>query len=151
MVGRDEMEADDARLAAEIDVEEVDAPVDESETEGGGPSEPEEEEASFTADADAVLIHDADAEDAEELRLAGEAAALVEAVKTVSEDDEGEVAPGGGVRELAELMAIIEALIFVSDEPLTPKAMAEVLGEERGWIEMAVEELSKEFNERQGG
>ncbi|HEV2763576.1 MAG TPA: SMC-Scp complex subunit ScpB [Pyrinomonadaceae bacterium] len=147
MVGREEFEAHDALLAAEIDVEEVDAPVDDSETEGEGAPEAEEE-ASFTADADAVLIHDADAEDAEELRLASEAAALVEAVQTVGDD---EVAPGGVVREMAELMAIVEALIFVSDEPLTAKAMAEVLGEERGWIEMAVEELSKEFNERQGG
>src|SRR3712207_4290900 len=113
MVGRDEMEADDARLAAEIDVEEVDAPVDESETEGEGAPEAEEEEASFTADADAILIHDADAEDAEELRLASEAAALVESVKTVGDEDD-EVAPGGGVRDMAELMAIVEALIFVS-------------------------------------
>ena len=139
-----------AVLAAEIDVEETDTPVDESETEGGGGGpEADEEEASFTADADAVLIHDADAEDAaEEARLAREAAALVEAVGGAGDD---EVAPGGGVREMAELMAIIEALVFVSDEPLTVKAIAEVLGEERGWIEVAVQELAKEFNERQGG
>ncbi|MDQ3804908.1 MAG: SMC-Scp complex subunit ScpB, partial [Acidobacteriota bacterium] len=64
---------------------------------------------------------------------------------------EGGVAPGGQPRELAELMAVCEALIFVSDEPLTAKALADVLKEERGWVQVAVEELAKEFNERNGG
>jgi segregation and condensation protein B len=95
-----------------------------------------------------VVIHDADAEDrAEELarrraevKAAGEAAA--------SED---EVAPGGQPRELAELMSVCEALIFVSDEPLPLKALADLLGEEKGWVRVAVESLAKEFNERGGG
>ena len=52
---------------------------------------------------------------------------------------------------MAEMMAIIEALIFVSEEPLSAKTLAEVLREERGWVEMAVEELAKEFNDRNGG
>ena len=52
---------------------------------------------------------------------------------------------------MAELMAIIEALIFVSEEPLSVKALTDVLREDRGWIQVAVEELAKEFNERQGG
>ena len=84
-----------------------------------------------------VIIHDADAEDRAELAR-GEAAG------------EDEVAPGG-VRSMAELMAVCEALIFVAEEPLSAKTMAEVLGEECGYVEMAVEELAKEFNERQGG
>ncbi|MER3427276.1 MAG: SMC-Scp complex subunit ScpB [Pyrinomonas sp.] len=70
-----------------------------------------------------------------------------------------EVAPDGpeavpttsSARSMAELMAIIEALIFVSAEPLSVKAMAEVLGEDRGWVETAVEALAREFNERGGG
>jgi len=49
------------------------------------------------------------------------------------------------------MMAIIEALIFVSEEPLSVKALAEVLKEDYGWIEVAVEGLSKEFNARNGG
>ena len=44
---------------------------------------------------------------------------------------------------LAELMALAEALIFVADEPITSKLLAEVLEEERESIEAAVEELQK--------
>ena len=89
-----------------------------------------------------VIIHDADAEDRAEARGA-------EVVDSPDEDDE--VAPGGAARSMAELMAVIEALIFVSEEPLSPKALADVLKEERGWVEVAVGELAKEFNERNGG
>src|SRR5918912_1501283 len=95
-----------------------------------------------------VVIHDADAEDrAEELaRQRAEAAAA-----GIDEESGGEVAPGGQPRELAELVAICEALIFVSEEPLSVKALADLLREERGWVQVAVEELAKEFNERGGG
>ena len=91
-----------------------------------------------------VVIHDADAEDRAEAR-ASEGAAVGD-----DAEDDGEVAPGGA-RSMAELMSVIEALIFVSEEPLTPKALAEVLKEERGWVEVAVVELAREFNERNGG
>jgi segregation and condensation protein B len=96
----------------------------------------------------AVVIHDADAEDrAEELaRRRAEAKAAGE-----GDASEDEVAPGGQPRELAELMSVCEALIFVSDEPLPLKALADLLGEEKGWVRVAVEELAKEFNERGGG
>jgi segregation and condensation protein B len=95
-----------------------------------------------------VVIHDADAEDAlEEARL--RAAAGEE--KTVEQRAEvAEDAPHG-VRSMAELMGIIEAIIFVSEEPLSAKALADVLKEDRGWVEVAVEELAKEFNARNGG
>ena len=68
-----------------------------------------------------------------------------------SEATDGEVAPGGGPRELAELVAICEALIYVSDEPIPTKALADVLKEDKGWVQVAVEELAKEFNERNSG
>ncbi|HEV2706082.1 MAG TPA: SMC-Scp complex subunit ScpB [Pyrinomonadaceae bacterium] len=102
-------------------------------------------------DEDEVTIFDADAEDAAELAARLRAAAT--SAETVGEEaSEAEVAPGGGgPREMAELIAIIEALIFVSEEPLPVKTMAEVLKEERGWVQVAVEELAKEFNERNGG
>ena len=67
------------------------------------------------------------------------------------EKEETERAATPGARSLSELMAIIEALIFVSEEPLSVKTMADILGEDRGWIETAVEALAKEFNERGGG
>jgi segregation and condensation protein B len=107
-----------------------------------------EEEAEFADEEREVVIHDADAEDRDEerarLRDEGEGDDAAAAA-------EGEVAPGGRPRELAELMAVCEALIFVSDEPLSAKALADVLKEERGWVQVAVEELAKEFNERNGG
>ena len=98
-------------------------------------SEEQEIETAGTAE---IIIHDADAEDRAEQAAATE---------TTTDDD---VAPGGA-RSLAELMAICEALIFVAEEPLPAKTIAEVLAEERGYVEMAVEELAKEFNERNGG
>jgi segregation and condensation protein B len=105
-------------------------------------------------DEDEVSIFDADAEDAAELaahlRATAAAATTEESVEEEASDAQ-EVAPGGGPREMVELIAIIEALIFVSEEPLPVKTMAEVLKEERGWVQVAVEELAKEFNERNGG
>src|SRR5437868_8084523 len=89
-----------------------------------------------------IVIHDADAEDRADERAAR--------ATTDEADGDDEVAPGGA-RSMAELMSIIEALIFVSEEPLPAKAIAEVLAEERGWVETALEGLAQEFNERNGG
>jgi len=93
-------------------------------------------------------VFDADAEDrAEEFeRMRAESAA---SQPTETTDDE--VAPGGQPRELAELVAVCEALIFVSEDPLPVKAIADILKEDKGWVQVAVEELAKEFNERNGG
>jgi segregation and condensation protein B len=105
----------------------------------------EQLELEIEADED-VVIHDADAEDARE-------AAALSAPEQASDNaspDEDLNAPSS-VRSMAELMATIEALIFVSDEPLSLKTMGDVLKEDRGWIQAAVEELSKEFNERNSG
>jgi segregation and condensation protein B len=55
------------------------------------------------------------------------------------------------IQSSAERMAIIEALIFVSDEPLSAKTIADVLKEDRAVIEAAVAELADEFNARNGG
>lgn len=102
---------------------------------------------------DEIVLHDADAEDLAE-RMAAlererrERATTVDGV--VGDDDDG-IAPGGQPRSMAELMGIIEALVFVSEEPISAKTLAEVLREERGWVEVAVQELAKEFNERNAG
>jgi segregation and condensation protein B len=92
-----------------------------------------------------IIIHDADAEDA-----------LEEAASRAENNGDGsapieETDTPHNVRSMAEMMAIIEALIFVSEEPLSVKALADVLKEDRGWIEMALDELVKEFNARNGG
>jgi segregation and condensation protein B len=55
------------------------------------------------------------------------------------------------VQNAAERMAIIEALIFVSEEPLSAKVVADVLREDRAGVEAALAELAKEFNGRNGG
>ena len=51
----------------------------------------------------------------------------------------------------AQLVALAEALIFVADEPITIKLLAEVLEEEREVVTAAVEELRKEYESRESG
>ena len=50
-----------------------------------------------------------------------------------------------------ERAAVIEALIFVSDEPLSVKAIADVLKEDKQVIGEAMTALAEEFNARNGG
>jgi segregation and condensation protein B len=54
-------------------------------------------------------------------------------------------------RGMAELIAVVEALIFVADEPITTKLLSEVLDEDRDAIEAAVIELQKEYEGRESG
>ena len=106
----------------------------------------------FETEMEEIIIHDADAEDAAEAAALRRASRGPDEIAEENDAFAGEMITGrDGAREMAELMAIIEALIFVSEEPLTVKTLAEVLGEERGWVIVAVEELAKEFNERNGG
>ena len=111
--------------------------------------EPQEALTNGEDESEGVVIHDADTEDAlEEARLRAERDKQ-EAIAPDSSSTEDESTPS--VRGMAELIAIVEALIFVSEEPLSTKAIADVLKEDKGWIEMAVEELAREFNSRQSG
>lgn len=54
-------------------------------------------------------------------------------------------------RSLAEISAVVEALIFVADDPISVKTISEVLNEERNLIQSVIENLSAEFSERGGG
>jgi segregation and condensation protein B len=54
-------------------------------------------------------------------------------------------------RTPAELVAIVEALVFVADEPVTTRLLADVLDEEKESIEAAFEELSREYESRESG
>jgi segregation and condensation protein B len=54
-------------------------------------------------------------------------------------------------RSISEIVAIVEALIFVSDEPLSVKLLADILEEDRETVEAAVEELKSEYDVREGG
>ncbi|MEK6336521.1 MAG: SMC-Scp complex subunit ScpB [Acidobacteriota bacterium] len=58
-----------------------------------------------------------------------------------------------GEREIsrAELKGIAEALIFVADEPISAKSIADVLKVEREAVETAIGELAKEYERRNGG
>jgi segregation and condensation protein B len=51
----------------------------------------------------------------------------------------------------AERAAVIEALIFVSEEPLTVKHIADVLKEDKDVINQTLAALAEEFNARNGG
>ncbi len=113
------------------------------------PAEAADDDDEDDDDEEDIVIYDADAEDAAEK--------LAEMRREMAKTDEGgeagnsdDIAPGGS-RSMSELISIIESLIFVSEEPLPTKTLAEVLKEDRGWVEVAVEELAKEFNERNGG
>ncbi|MEP6741398.1 MAG: SMC-Scp complex subunit ScpB [bacterium] len=55
------------------------------------------------------------------------------------------------VQNSAERLGVIEALIFVSEEPISPKTIAELLREDRSVVDGALAELSQEFNGRNGG
>lgn len=55
------------------------------------------------------------------------------------------------VRSTVELVALVEALIFVADEPVTAKLLAEVLDDDRERVLAAVEELQREYGSRESG
>jgi segregation and condensation protein B len=77
--------------------------------------------------------------------------ALVAAESTAAEAAESDGSPSYAVQNEAERIAIIEALIFVSEEPLSTKTIGEVLKEDREVVEKAIAELEREFNGRNGG
>ena len=67
-------------------------------------------------------------------------------------DEQGEDdGPLSAPQSNAERAAIVEALIFVSDEPLSVKMIADVLKEEKHVINETVVALAEEFNGRTGG
>jgi len=68
-----------------------------------------------------------------------------------TQEEEADEGPLSSPQSQAERAAVIEALIFVSDEPLSVRAIAEVLKEEKDVIKEAVAALAQEFNARNGG
>ena len=54
-------------------------------------------------------------------------------------------------RTPAELVALVEALVFVADEPITTKMIAEVLEEEKDAVRAAVDQLQAEYEARESG
>ena len=80
------------------------------------------------------------------------AAMVAEAEQSSTTEDEGEDdGPISAPQSQAERASIIEALIFVSDEPLSVKAIADVLKEDKQVVAETVAALAEEFNGRNGG
>jgi segregation and condensation protein B len=91
-----------------------------------------------------------------EHHLMGERA---KAVKLNEIEDEVEVLEAGEAEQIeghrqptsAELKGTAEALIFVADEPLGAKAIADVLKVELESVEKAISDLAEEYNTHNGG
>ena len=78
--------------------------------------------------------------------------AEVESTAPSGEDaDDADDSEVGAPQSQTERAAIIEALIFVSDEPLSVKLMAAVLKEDRDVVDETVNTLAQEFNARNSG
>ena len=77
--------------------------------------------------------------------------AEVESAEGLSEIDGDEDADVYAPQSQAERASIIEALIFVSEEPLTVKVIAGVLKEDRDAVQELIKGLAEEFNSRNGG
>ena len=77
--------------------------------------------------------------------------AEVEQSSTAAEDDASDDALLSSPQSQAERAAVIEALIFVSDEPLSAKAIADVLKEDKQVISDSLVALAEEFNGRNSG
>jgi len=67
-----------------------------------------------------------------------------------AEDDSTELT-GSSTLSPTELAAVIEALVFVADEPLTVKTVTEVLKVGSEGVQAAMASLAEEFNARNGG
>lgn len=77
--------------------------------------------------------------------------AMVAAEGPAAETEASEASETYVVQNAAERRGVIEALIFVSEEPLSAKVISDVLREDRAVVEEALVELAKEFNGRNGG
>lgn len=69
----------------------------------------------------------------------------------VSSDDDAGAPVGQVTLNPAELAAVIEALVFVADEPLGLKTVAEVLKVSQDEVQSAMQQLAEEFNARNSG
>ena len=77
--------------------------------------------------------------------------AEVEQSSTAGEEESVDDALLSSPQSQAERAAVIEALIFVSGEPLTAKAIADVLKEDKDAVNETLATLAQEFNGRNGG
>jgi segregation and condensation protein B len=71
-------------------------------------------------------------------------------VEAIASDEESAIE---GQREISntELKAIIESLIFVADEPIGARVIADVVDMDRETVEAAIQDLVKDYESRPGG
>lgn len=135
--------ADDSALAA-AESAEASEPVSETEPVAHA-------DASDDADAHAAAEDDAASDDASE--TADEAAADAQEPASETPDDDAVLADGEAIesdedfkRPAAEVKAIVEALIFASPDPLTPKSLVKLLDSEpKEDVLAALEELKRDY------
>ena len=77
--------------------------------------------------------------------------AMVAAEAPAVEDADAGDGGAYSIQSDAERVAVIEALIFVSEEPLSAKTIADVLKEDREVIAKSLQGLQTEFNGRNAG
>lgn len=102
-------------------------------------------------DASDDVVEDIAAEEKPSVETEDATAAGEEPVAAEPDETANEPEPDAPARSTAEVMAIAEAIIFVSDEPITSKALGDIIGENKETIQAAVEELQREYEERDGG
>jgi segregation and condensation protein B len=64
---------------------------------------------------------------------------------------EGQAAAPALAPDAAQLRAVLEAIVYVTDEPMTVSQLAEALGEPRERVESALAELVQEFEKSEHG
>jgi segregation and condensation protein B len=96
---------------------------------------------------DEAALNEEASRELEAMVAEAEATSLVASATDAEVDDGALAAP----QSQAERAAVIEALIFVSDEPLSAKTIADVLKEDKEAVNEALNTLAQEFNARQSG
>ena len=129
----------------EIDVAE-DGPADDEDVAAGSDETHTDEEVAADAE-EAASDASNDEVVAEDPALAEEETPSPDEELVQAEPGESEVGPedDAPARSTVEVMAIAEAIIFVSDEPITSKALGDIIGENKETIQAAVEELQREY------
>jgi segregation and condensation protein B len=99
-----------------------------------------------SVDLDQASLNEEASKELEAMVAAEEAAQSVAEATGAETDDEPH-----SVQSMEERLAVIESLIFVSDEPLSVRTIADVLKEDRELIEQALQQLVEQVNGRNGG
>jgi segregation and condensation protein B len=99
------------------------------------------------ANLDEAALNEEASRELEAMVAEAEATSLAASAADAEVDDVALSAP----QSEAERAAVIEALIFVSDEPLSVKTIADVLKEDKEAVSQALNVLAEEFNARHSG